>query len=1007
MLLHERVLHSQRITADTIIAGNIRRNFYTVKMADDDEALHRCVTKFMLDTCRYPMGEYTTDVRLFRFISEIIAPNSPDFGVLLASGSSAELCIKPMLSCIGDIDIMCHQSCYLAIPHGHIPPTLLPTWYQRIVYVFEIIDSHPQPGFVYLLLSYSLVKSDNDRYLATKIINDVGLNFCISHFRDDYRSEAERVQSKEHEETILHRADRYSVQKCMKDTFHPYANLEFKNHSLTQSLLTPAAASHGPAVKVTCNANVFKVYKPAHRSVFLSNFDAVSCIRCLIWPPQANMWPTRNRDHGWPHQGIINVVVRNGCDVVGAVHPCCRQDEFMSDYQCRLSFSRAEVTLLNSWTKVQQIIYHMLRFVMKRQVLTEEYEKDPNLPKLSNYHIKTLMLWECEQKPQSWWSAESSLIKLCSSLLHKLSDCVVAKCCQQYFLNNCNLLDHFMDYGDNASLMICNRLNSLANERFLLNWFVENYIRKCAEFCPPEMSVLFGDISSGEKLQRVTDAVVSWKMDTLPQELLIEHYKPESLMLTIIILYHWDACMIPNAMKRLQNFDPRLLDYFVALISLGNACSISIHSLTEDILENLWALFDPCTAADCDKGTTALKSGGILFIRKAIKLAHMCGVESYALQMLYNEMSKAYLHHCFAYGQKSTYCVVHVLLAALYYKSGHYQAAIDHCKQVLKQTACKQFGVRSIGAEYLPQIDESVAVVFGLVLLYEQVQQKALYPGVCSQQDSGKPAFTTELLACYLYSNCPSIANSKSINLAQYQRHLLEFKRPLLSDVLLFKRMKLQLDECPAMPTASVGPCDGNTISQSMDTSLLVTSLELVALEKLITYRQMMVRELHSEQFPVLNEFQALYAYKCGLFEQCLEMCRHHVSMLLRVSFPLSQRCMVLAYPQYVSPMDGELLSLFGIIRLLQPVWFLLFLQFPEYESISVLTFSLYLMVQCQKKLRKGLLHESLQLCRYCHENVFPAGDKEHFLDRLILKLTYRSLKLHIDDSTEQSIHYR
>ena len=408
-------------------------------------------------------------------------------------------------------------------------------------------------------------------------------------------------------------------------------------------------------------------------------------------------------------------------------------------------------------------------------------------------------------------------------------------------------------------------------------------------------------------------------------------------------------------------------------------------------------------------GTTALESGGILFIRKAIKLARMCSVESNALQMLYNEMSKAYLHHSLAYGQESTYCVVHVLLAVLYYKSGHYQAAMDHCNQVLKQTACKQFGVRCIGAEYLPQIGENVVVVFGLVQLYEQVQQKALYPGVCSQQDSGKPAFAIELLACYLYSNCPNVANSKSINLAQYQRHLLESKRPLLSDVLLFKRMKLQLDECPAMPTASVGPYDGNkpTASHSLDTSLLVTTLELVALEKLITYRQMMVRELHSEQFPVLNEFEALYAYRCGLFEDCLEMCRNHVSMLLRVCFPLSQRCTALAYPQYVSPLDGELLSLFGIIRLLQPAWFLLFLQFPEYESISVLTFSLYLMVECQKKLRKGLLHESLQLCRFCHENVFPAGDKEHFLDRLILKLTYRSLKLYIDDPAHQSTHCR
>ena len=168
----------------------------------------------------------------------------------------------------------------------------------------------------------------------------------------------------------------------------------------------------------------------------------------------------------------------------------------------------------------------------------------------------------------------------------------------------------------------------------------------------------------------------------------------------------------------------------------------------------------------------------------------------------------------------------------------------------------------------------------------------------------------------------------------------------------------------------------------------------------------MMVRELHSEQFPIMNEFEALYAYKCGLFEECLEMCRRYLNMMLRASFPLSQLYTPLVYPHYVSPLDGELVSLIGIIRIMHPLAFLLLLQFPEYESISVLTFSLYFMVQCQKKLHNGLFHESLQLCRFFHD-VFPARAKELFFDRLILKLTYRSLKLYIDDSTHQSIHYR
>ena len=38
----------------------------------------------------------------------------------LSTGSIAEFYIKPMLSCVGDVDIMFHLSSQLAIPQGHI-----------------------------------------------------------------------------------------------------------------------------------------------------------------------------------------------------------------------------------------------------------------------------------------------------------------------------------------------------------------------------------------------------------------------------------------------------------------------------------------------------------------------------------------------------------------------------------------------------------------------------------------------------------------------------------------------------------------------------------------------------------------------------------------------------------------------------------------------------------------------------------------------------------------------
>ena len=88
--------------------------------------------------------------------------------------------------------------------------------------------------------------------------------------------------------------------------------------------------------------------------------DEVPCVRCLPWPSLAADWPTRHRNYDWPDSATVDLVVSNGCDVVRVAHRLCRQVEWMNMYQSRLSFSRAEIVLLNSWMPVQQIIYHKL-----------------------------------------------------------------------------------------------------------------------------------------------------------------------------------------------------------------------------------------------------------------------------------------------------------------------------------------------------------------------------------------------------------------------------------------------------------------------------------------------------------------------------------------------------------------------------------------------------------------------------------------------------------------------
>ena len=162
-----------------------------------------------------------------------------------------------------------------------------------------------------------------------------------------------------------------------------------------------------------------------------------------------------------------------------------------------------------------------------------------------------------------------------------------------------------------------------------------------------------------------------------------------------------------------------------------------------------------------------------------------------------------------------------------------------------------------------------------------------------------------------------------------------------------------------------------------------------------------MVLELRSQQFPAVNEFDILYAYKCGLFKECLNVCRNHVNRPTSIRTGCSDNQFIMvALPEFLCLLDGELLSLFGIVRLLHPIPLLFLIQFQEHESISMLTLSIYLMTQCQKKLRSDSLNDTRQLIRYVHDNVLTADNKVYFLDRLLLKLTYRSLMLFISDPT-------
>jgi len=394
--------------------------------------------------------------------------------------------------------------------------------------------------------------------------------------------------------------------------------------------------------------------------------DFVHCVRCLAWPPQAADWPTRHRNYDWPDSATVDRVVSNGCDLVGVAHRQCRQHEWMGKYQWRFSFSRAEIVLLNSWMPVQQIVYHMLRVFMKAERLTDSNDV-PASGKLSNYHIKTLMLWASELEPRSWWTDDLNLVRICVKLLHSLAVWLSEARCPHYFIINCNLINN----TPNMAEIISSRLMSI-NKSWLSLWFVNNYIRRCSQLCPGNVSRLFDDNITITKLQTAVSAIIEYRQNIALGDMwrvFLEAHRAitgvvSTVSLTVRSLDWW--------LNHLPGINTSLLVYFHSFTYLHIACRASRSCLTDELMDVLAKLVglqftgpqrsNPRTNAFC--------------LSKAVKLMKLSSCI---------ELSKAYLYRavsCEDTDSDSIYCLAHVYLAALYYSTGQYQTSIDHCTVV-------------------------------------------------------------------------------------------------------------------------------------------------------------------------------------------------------------------------------------------------------------------------------------------------------------------------------------
>ena len=1059
--------------------------FNDLANANDDDVESRIISEFLHNTCPIlELSEARVQAAAVCAAEEVKGDVIP-----LITGSVAEFYIRPMLSCVGDIDIMYHCSNELAIPQGCSPP--LPVGSDIHVDVFEIIDCEEFPCYVYLRYGYLLTKdSGTGEYKA----------------RRDTRYPAYVPCNPPNEDK--------------QDTRHP------KHMPFNPPTVMPALSKiNGPAYTIPPRNGELSV-------------DKVTCIRCFSWPSQAADWPIRRRNYGWPDSATVDRVVSNGCDVVRKTHYQCKKDKRKKQYQCRLSFSRAEITLLNSWSKEQQIVYHVLRMfvktdetlanIAKRVMTLKNITDDQTITILSNYYIKTLMMWACEMTSNEWWFVNFNIVRICVKLLHILGHMFHNKYCPHYFVNSCIIIDpiRYCSIIETMSLLdeVASHLASITKSWFS-TWLVSNYLRQCARLCPEEVSRLFDDVSSSVKLQNAISAVsvVDYRCRNMEENLM-----------RLIITNLANNCKDPlnvellfSTVNEWKNIDSANHHEVTAGKFLHIAGKITQKEFDDKLLDDLATTVTTGLFVCTPRHTDPLSSASSL--RQAVELMKVVANNSRStVQLIEIELSKAYLYRalrCKDCDSNSIYCLAHVYLAVLYYTTGQYQTAINHCTLVTNSQDHLQCSSH-IEEELLPKTDSDIVNAVGLAVFYQYLRTavrsqqpsstrckrkqsvhritrgtenvctpEVLHTGtptkivdVPSDVTSGMPGpsndvylpvgevvnslcwsssasvgkkrdicaftcskcgssfvnrralnqhdrhvhprlaresppanlnlaqqpthvgvFTTELFARYLLIRCLTLRNChqltqmastdevlRCMECAQQIRILLtnlltndvsDKEQLFVADVLLVKLLKSSYQQICHYKSLSELCQNSTTNATEFDTSELVRLLQQSAVEHLTITLNAKASSLKSNQreascdyFMTTTDYEALYAYKCGNYQQCLQLSTQNVDTLLYAD---GHAFFNYTRPNLIQLLDDDIVALTALTQIVNPEFR------NERHNIVILqlTMSLYLVAQCQMKLRQSVtsLAKTMNYIEYRYAQHMKKST--YTLDQLTLKL--------------------
>ena len=417
--------------------------------------------------------------------------------------------------------------------------------------------------------------------------------------------------------------------------------------------------------------------------------------------------------------------------------------------------------------------------------------------------------------------------------------------------------------------MVVSELTSIS-ERSLASWFAEKYIRPC---CCQHVRI-------GMNLHNTVSAIINCRITKQLRHLWTATRCAQNAINLTVSEFEFSlsarSCICWKRELTKIGVGSCLTVYFSAVAILQLKRKMSANGCSDKLADILSTVF----GHKVDVRGCYNRQSTLLFTRHAAKLMKDVANKSRStVQLIEIELSKAYLHRalrCKDSDSDSIYCLSNVYLTVLYYTTRQYQTAIDHCTLVMRSQDHSQCSSHVVQGELLPKIDDDIDNVLGLTVFYQYVLSAALN----QQQTQYVSVFTTELFACYMQIKClPFTVYALATQIPSYdmfQRYvkcISHMQQFLSCDLLAFKSLKCSLKSTIFTNELSLRKYAPLAINESKaNTFDLFALLQKAAVEHLTTYRQLQMREFSSEATIVTTDFEAMYAYKHGDYQRCLQL---------------------------------------------------------------------------------------------------------------------------------------